>query len=1212
MVEFSGFSSAGRAILICYLAALLAACCCSPLFGQNLQSSASLSGIVTDPQGARVASATVTVSNLVQNFARTFTTDSSGAYSFTLLPPAVYGVAVEAAGFKKFEQDKMTLEVGQAGVLNVSLVLGSAKETVEVTSEAPLVNADNAQIATEISSKQILDLPLNDRNPFFLTFLDSAVRNTDEGYMGGGLDNNDQAVGFMSFGGQFQQWNAFFVDGGWDTEMNNGIVDFVPSVDDVQEFKVQTNSFNAQYGFSAGNVINLVTKSGSSKFHGDAFEFFRNDGLDANYYFNAYNGARKPNVHLNQFGGSEGGPLYIPGTSMRKDKTFFFFLYEGFRSAAVSPFSGTAPTSDFKTGDMSALLTGQNLGTDALCRPIMAGQIYNPTPVSVTSTCPITEGNTTIPAGSTVLIRNPIAGNNLSGLINPVAQNMLQYFPNPTTTAIGNNFFATSAVPIDYNELAIRIDHNITDSVRIYGRFTHKSETQTTAGDLYGANDPAGPGQVSPNNRYSVALGYSQVFSPTLTASVNLGFERWVGASNGEGYHFKPSTLGLPSELDTITPMFPQISFSADVNSLIAGLTSAYTPLGTSSEGATPDQIGTLSADFTKVLHTHTLSFGWIVAFRQVNSLSIGKTTFNFTQGFTSGPDPGFPTSGTGDSFASFLLGDALSGSTGIVASPAQTQVTHGLYLQDDWKATRKLTLNLGVRYDLQLAPTERFNHTAYFDPTATNPITSLATGGGPYLGALVYNSSGNRGLFQTHYDDFAPRVGFSYQVLRNLVARGGFGIFHPPDFWDIHANPGYAQATSYVSSLDGGLSPAPGYNLSTPFPNGILPATGNANGGLTDVGQSIGQTIQYQNKSPYVGLWTFGLQFSPSPKDVIEADYVGNHVNHLPVGNGINLNELPPADLALGDTALNAPVNNPFAGLPAMAGSSCGLQNPTVPAYQLMLPMPQYCDNVDAFLITEGESSVNSMQLKYTHRAKNLTVMGNYTLYKWLDDATFMSPGNDIFYTSITRNNYDLRAERSIDNYSTPNAAVVSLIYNLPFGKGQRFGAGFNGVENAVLGGWEWSTINTFRQGSPISPQANTDNGSLYGGNRHANIVGDPETTGNIAGNPGCTGPTQIHTPAAWYNPCAFTTPTGADFGDASRYLNLFSPSLIWTDMAFEKWFNLKGEGFRMQFRGEFFNTFNHPLLGTPIAGVGTSTAGVISFADISRQIQLGVKFYW
>lgn len=1202
MLQFSVMSPLRRRFLAGCLATLLLACCCSDASGQNLQSSASLSGIVTDAQGARIAGATVTVSNLEQGFTRTFKTDSSGAYSFTLLPPAVYSLTVESSGFKKFVQNRIVLEVGQTAVQNVSLLVGNSSETVEVTAQAPLLNADNAQIATEITSKQILDLPLNDRNPFFLTFLDSAVRNTDEGYMGGGLDNNDQAVGFMSFGGQFQQWNAFFVDGGWDTEMNDGIVAFVPSVDDVQEFKVQTNSFDAQYGFSAGNVITLVTKSGTSHFHGDMFEFYRNDGLDANYYFNAYHGVRKPNVHLNQFGGSEGGPLYIPGTSMPKDRTFFFALYEGYRSAANSPFSGTAPDAAFKSGDLSALL-GPQIGTDALGRPILAGQIYNPNSYQALAT-------SGPDAGQMVEIRDPIAGNDLSSLVTPVAQKMLQYFPSPTTSGIGNNFFATSAVPIDYNELAVRIDHNITDSARIYGRFTRKWETQTTAGRLYGANDPAGPGQVSPNNRYSLALGYSQAFSPTLTASVNLGFQRWVGASVGQGYGFKPSTLGLPSSLDAITPMFPQISFSADVNSLIAGLTSAYTPLGTSSQGATPDQIGTLSADFTKVLNAHTLSFGWIGAIRQVNSLTINKTTFNFTQGFTSGPDPTNPTSGTGDSFASFLLGDALSGSTGIVASPAKSQITQGLYFQDDWKVTRRLTLNLGLRYDIQSGPTNRHNDQAYFDPNAVNPISNMV--GGTYRGALVYNDSNNRGLFETHYDNFAPRIGFSDEVVRRLVARGGFGVFYPPDFWNIAANPGYSQSTSYVSSLNGGISPAPGYNLSTPFPAGILPAAGNSNGGLTDVGQSIGQTVEHVNKSPYVEMWSVGLQYSPSSRDVVEADYVGNRVIHLPVGNGLNINELPPADLKLGDTALNAPVPNPFAGLAVMAGSSCGLDGSTVPAYQLMLPMPQYCDNVDVFLPTVGKSFFDSMQLKYTHRAGNLTVLANYTLYKWLDDATFMSPGNDIFYTSITRNNYDISAEKSIDNYSSPNSAVASIIYNLPFGRGQRFGSNFNRVENVFLGGWEWSAINTFRQGSPISPQANTNNGTLYGGNRHANIVGNPNVPGDIPGNPGCVGPAQIHTPAAWYNPCAFTTPTGADFGDASRYLNLFSPNLIWTDTAAEKWFNLKGDAFRMQFRAEFFNALNHPLLGTPLAGVGTSTAGVISFADISRQIQLAMKFYW
>jgi len=272
---------------------------------------------------------------------------------------------------------------------------------------------------------------------------------------------------------------------------------------------------------------------------------------------------------------------------------------------------------------------------------------------------------------------------------------------------------------------------------------------------------------------------------------------------------------------------------------------------------------------------------------------------------------------------------------------------------------------------------------------------------------------------------------------------------------------------------------------------------------------------------------------------------------------------------------------------------------------------MPQYCDNVTVLMPTVGYSLFDSMQLKYTHRSKNLTFVGGYTLAKWLDDATSNPGWNDIFYTSITRNNYDLGAEKSVDEWDIPNAAVFSFIYNLPFGRGQKFGSGFNGFENAVFGGWEWSTINTFKQGSPIAPQANNDPASLYGGNQHANIVGDPNKPGDMGGSTGC--PTTLHTAAAWYNPCAFALAAPGTFGNAPRYLsNLREPGYAFTDMAIEKWFDLRGEALRMQFRAEMFNAFNHPSLGGPFSNVGSSLAGVITYADISRQVQFALKFYW
>ena len=416
--------------------------------------------------------------------------------------------------------------------------------------------------------------------------------------------------------------------------------------------------------------MNMITKSGTSIFHGNAFEFLRNSALDANYYFNNYNGLPKTLLHLSQFGASGGGPIFIPKIYRKKDRTFFFSLYEGYRSSGTSANSLTAPTSALKAGDLSAILGGQ-VGTDALCRPVFSGQIYNPQSYQTTASC----GSD---AGKTVYIRYPITGNNLSGMIDPVAGNLLQYFPKPTNSSQFNNFYAVQGVPITSDEFSVRIDHNLTDNIRLYGRISHKSQGQTQVGDLYGANDAGGPGQLSPNKRLSVALGYSQVFSRTLTASVNAGFQRWVASSDAQGYPFKPSTLGLPAAIDAISPSFPAINFSADASLLNAGLTSAYTPLGSPGQSSTPSNIGTISADVTKVIEPHTFSVGYMGTLQQLNSVSISKTFFDFTQGFTSGPDPTNPVPGTGDSFASFLLGNPVSGSTGIVISPSETKKNHG------------------------------------------------------------------------------------------------------------------------------------------------------------------------------------------------------------------------------------------------------------------------------------------------------------------------------------------------------------------------------------------------------------------------------------------------------------------------------------------------------------------------------------------------------
>ena len=1173
--------------------------CSNALLGaQGLTSTASLAGIVLDPQGNRVVGAAVTISNAEQGFSRQFKTDASGAYSFSLLPPAVYKLSVEASGFKVYVQDRITLEVGQAGALNVTLMIGSAATQVEVTSEAPLLSTDNANMSSEISEKQIVDLPLNLRNAVALTFLDSSVYNIDEGYLGAGVDTADEDISFMTFGGQFLGGTAYVLDGGWITGIGDDMIAYVPSVDDLQEFKVQTNSFTAQYGLSAGNVITLVTKSGTNQFHGEAYDFFRNSALDANYYFNNYHSIPKTLFHLNEFGVNEGGPLYIPGIYKHRDRTYFFLFYEGLRESTPSTISETTPTSAFKTGNLSALL-GSQVGTDALGRPIYTGQIYNPF-----STRQIGVDS----KGNPIYIRDPISNNNLAGMIDPVAQKLLQYFPAATNTNQFNNFYVDQPVPLTNNEFSIRLDHNLTPNARIYGRYADKTHSTPSTGELYGTSDPGGPGEIGTDNRYNIALGYSQVFNPSLTGSVNVGFTRWVPYSTGQGYNFKPSAVGLPSALDSLTPMFPSINFSAETDPLISSLTSAYAPLGNSSQGGSENNIGTISVDLTKVHGSHTFSFGYMGILQQLNSYSVPQTKFSFTQAFTSGPNPNAATSGTGDAFASFLLGTALSGSTTNNVPHEMNKITNGWYAEDDWKLSTKLTLNLGVRYDIQNAVTEKRNRQAYFDPNMVNPISSAVHNN--YNGAIVYNSSGNRGNYQTHHDNFAPRLGFAYQVLPKLVARGGFGVFFPPNFIGSTAAPGFVEGTSYISSLNGGLNPSS--TLGNPFPQGILAAPGNSEGGLTDLGQSVPTMYVYKQKSFYVEQRSFGLQYSPTSRDVFEVTYEGNHVVHVPVGNDLNLNQLPPQDLTLGSGALVAPVANPFYGQASMAGSSCGLASSTVPAYQLMLPMPQYCDSVSSLSPQLGFSNYNEFETKYTHRAKNLMVMANYTWAKWIDNAQTDPAHNDIFYVSTTRNNYDLSAEKSVDEWDIPHGAVFSLVYNLPVGRGEKFASGINRATDAFIGGWEVSSITTMKGGVPISPQANVNPASLFGGNQHAVQVGDPKQPGNFSGNPGCTGPTKVGTVAAWYNPCAFVAAPAGTFGTIPRYLDhLRTPGYDFSDISIEKWFNFK-ESVKAQFRAEMFNAFNHPILGEPFSTVGASNAGSIAYADISRQIEFGLKIHW
>lgn len=1177
----------------------------STLQAQLAVTTATLSGNLADPSGAMIPHATVTITSPQTGITRSVVSTDAGRYSFSQLPPSTYTLSVALQGFQTYRQNGIVLEAGQSATQNVTLQIGSTAQQIVVNAQASQLDTDNANIAASIGSKQVVELPLNLRNIYGLATLNSSVNNTSEGQqlLGGGpngTDNADQDISFLNFAGGFFGTSAYLLDGVWDTDPEWGAVDYVPSVDSVQEFKVQNNSFTAQYGWSTGNVVNVVTKSGTSSFHGDAYEFFRNDALDANFWFNDHNNVAKPSFSRNQFGFSAGGPLYIPRLYRQRNKTFIFGLYEHLGLSTPLNDTFTVPTAAFRSGDFSALLGAQK-GTDALGRPIYVGQIYDPH-----STRAITAGQvdpkTGLVATQSGYIRDPIPNNNVTsvGAIDPLAAKLISYYPNPTGSSLTNNYFSAGTGPAHSNEYLVRLDHNINDAARAYFRYSYKNEFKTGNPDFWGTNDPAGPGNGRPNSRWNMAAGYSQIFSPTFTMNITAGVELWHETSTNQSAGFKPSTIGLPSYLDANSPQFPVVNIGSQ--SQLGPLNSAYL--------VNHGPIGSVSTDFIKTLGRHTLNFGFMGAELQDDQTNIFQATLDSAGGFTSGPDPNHPVDfSTGNGLAQLELGVLDNGSPGQSATAAGTSYNPvvaihylGWYVQDDWKPTQTLTLNLGLRYEFQTAPAYRHNVASTFNPDVVNPISSQI--GETLHGALQFLSSNQRGVYQTNYTNFAPRIGFSYQARPDLVFRGGYGIFYPPSITCCFPgdSAGFSATTVSPVSLNS-ISPNAAVSIGNPWPNGYIPVTGNSLGELQQVGNGVGSAF-INRKSSYVQQYLLGLQWSITPNDLLSINYVGNHGTHM-IANALNRSQLDPKFLAMGPDALNALVPNPFYGAIPAGTSSCALDQPTVVQSQLLLPYPQYC-NVSETDPPVGFSNYNALQANFNHRfSHGLTALVSYTYSKFLDNVE----GNQSWAYAGNQgpaNNYNLAAEKSVDGSDTPHSLVANYVYQLPVGRGRAVGSSMNRAVNAVVGGWELSQIATFKSGLPLSISGNNYNS--YGGNPRPNLTGDP----HIAHS-------NIH---EWFNTGAFTYASYGAFGTAPRYFSyLRGPHYQnWDTAIMKNW--MFTESMRLQFRAEMYNTFNHAQFYTPNTGYTGcdpnadsscgSSFGQITNAFPARTVQFAGKFYW
>jgi hypothetical protein len=1216
------WSSGGLAILLVLLVSS------APwINAQIATTTATLSGVVTDPSGAVLPNATLTLTSSEKSITRIFNTDDGGRYSFNQLPPSAYSLTIKAKGFETYQQKGIVLNAAETATQNVTLTIGAETISVSVTSDVSQLNTDNSNVAADIEAKEIVELPLNVRNVYGLATLNSSVQNTSESQLllGGGsntTDTADQDISFMNFAGGFFGTTAFMIDGSWDTDSEWGAVIFVPGVDAVQEFKVQNNSFTAQYGWSTGNVINVVTKSGGNAFHGSAYEFYSSNNFNALNYYQApgsCQGLLNTNIctfSRNQTGVTAGGPLYIPRLYKQRNKTFIFGIYDHFTSNQPSPSQYTVPDTNFLAGNFSEQLGTTSVGKDALGRPIYPGQIYDPRSGRAI-TAGAVDPKTGLTATQTGYIRDPIPGNvlsNLAGYVpDAVGAKLLSYYPAAQKPGnVANNLTLAGAAPTYWDEYGIRVDQNINNNTSAYFRYSYKQEAKTGAATNWGS-DPAGQGNQRPNNRWGMWAGLTRTFNPTFTMNITSGVQLWHETSNNQSFGFNPSnTLGLPAYVSQQDPLFPIINVGNGISQL--------GPFSGNSEGTTTHgPVGTVAVDFIKTHGKNTVNFGFMGVEQVFSQYNYYSDSLTFDGNFTTGPNP-LTGSGvtTGNGVAEMLLGVMDGASVGTPTTPYESNHLFGEYVQDDWKPTHNLTLNLGLRYEIQTPYTSRHNQGSIFDPNALNPLSYTA--GRPLLGALQFLGPGNRDFYNTNYHNIAPRVGLSYQAIPRAVIHGGYGIFYPEAVTSSGSadTDGFTATTNANLSLNGGVTPNPNISTSNPWGGTYAQVTGNANGSFQQDGNGVGGVFR-SRPSPYVQQWLLGVQYAFTPSDQLDVNYIGNRGIRMEAG--WNYNQLNPKYLFAADGSPNtsylsgtAPYNPLAAPLQALeksgtiAPSSCNLDSATaLQNYQLLLAYPQYC-GVGQTDAPVGQSLYNSLQVTYNHRiSKGLTALVSYTYSKFLDNVEGNNSWsyNGAANWGATANYFNIAGEKSVDAGDIPHALVASYVYQLPIGRGKPVGSGMNRLTDAVAGGWEISGIATFREGIPLSVFGNDWNS--YGGDPRPNVVGTPKPAHQTISST---------VPNSWANIAAFAYAPYGSFGNAPRYMsNLRGPHYQNWDTALEKNWAI-GESMKAQFRFETFNSFNHPNFYAPGPGnmslYSPSSFGLITTAFPGRIVQFAGKFYW
>jgi Carboxypeptidase regulatory-like domain len=1126
---------------------------------------ATITGTITDASHSAVTDAHVTLRNVATNVLTHANTNSAGLYFITSIPPGNYELKIEKDGFHPTRVQNLPLTTGLAATQDVVLEIGSVQQAVDVSATAVQMEAQSSSLNGVVTTRPIAELPILGRDPLSFSALIPGVIPTQ------GQQANAGVIGRVTtsqIGGGLAQQNGVLIDGAESrgtTESGNA---YSVPVEAVSEFKLETSSFSAQYGRVAGGVAVLSTKSGTNQLHATAYEYLRNNHLNANSWQNDRNGIPIALFQRNVFGGNIGGPVYIPKAYNGKDKTFFFFNYEGTRQASPDQVLDTVPTQQQRNGDFS----------NTFDRNGRLDVIYD---------FLTTQAN---PAAPGTYTRLPFPGNVIPAQrINHISTNVVALYPLPNRPGVTpqqvQNFLATGKAITNTNNYLTRIDHNFSEKERIFGRvgyapYANFSSIQSLAFAERSINSNPGT---------AALIGFTSAFTPNLLGEFRISYTRLQFNSFPVSQGYNVASLGFSGDfVKNITyQQFPAIN----VQTYNSGS-------GLSVTGSSPNDFGALGGP-TRTLNPqdswqgqyqvnwirgrHSIRFGTDLQLLKLNAYNSQYSAgqFNFDRTYTQGPDPSATTLNGGNGLASLLLGVPVAGTLTITNPLFLYQKYYSLFVQDDYRVTNKLTLNMGLRWEYQTPYAEKFGQIGYIDWNATEPTTGLK-------GKFTQIQPGG---YQENpqYWKFSPRVGLAWNPIPKTVIRMGAGIFYTT-YVGVNAaatdfgNGGFISNLLFLGPPNAlPNTPPVGGSWDNPFAGGIQVPTR----GTDFVGQAIrGDTLD--RPQPYLSDWTLSIQREVTPTLMVEVAYVGSKFTHLFWNRQHNQND--PAQLSYGSDLLK-PVPNPFYGK-ILTGA---LSTPTIQLRQLLRPYPQYQD-VLLFRDAYGDMEYESLQARVVKQySSGLMFQLAYTLSKTIANTAqsntwVVGPSNALYNPSYNR---------GLEANDVPQRLVLSFIYDFPVGPGKRW---LNkGFAAAAFGGWEFSGISVFQSGRPIliigPDQTNLYNFSATNGraNRlHSGVLSDGQTDNH------------------WFDTTAFaaaapyTVPT-----DSLSQPDLRSQRRINQDFSLIKNTRFK-ERYNLQFRAEFYNIFNHPALQPPVTDVTNAQFGQVtsSIGGSERNIQFGLRF--